>query len=96
VDFRNTIIVFTSNIGTERLSHKGNLGFNDEDMDALRKKEYVLAELKNYLRPEFLNRIDEVVLFNSLRGPELEAIFASIIDEINAGIAIQAFPQSPP
>ncbi len=89
VDFRNTIIVFTSNIGTERLSHKGNLGFADEANSDLQKKEYVLAELKNHLRPEFLNRIDEIVVFNSLRGAELEAIFDKMIDEINESIAIQ-------
>ena len=68
VDFKNTIIIFTSNIGTERLSQKGNLGFADEGEDTRIKKEYVLSELKNHLRPEFLNRIDEINAHLAVQG----------------------------
>ncbi|NPV00173.1 MAG: ATP-dependent Clp protease ATP-binding subunit [Brevinematales bacterium] len=89
VNFRNTIIIFTSNIGTERLSQKSIMGFGDSDADEEKKKEYVLSELKKNLRPEFLNRIDEIVVFNSLDGEILEQIFDKMVHELNETVAVQ-------
>ncbi|OHD54069.1 MAG: hypothetical protein A2Y33_10145 [Spirochaetes bacterium GWF1_51_8] len=97
VNFRNTIIIFTSNIGTERLSQKSIMGFGDSDSEDDKKKEYVLSELKKNLRPEFLNRIDDVVVFNSLEGDILESIFEKMIHELNETVGVQgvAFKVSP-
>lgn len=91
VDFTNAIIIFTSNIGTERLSYKGNLGFADSNNTEQIKKDYVLSELKKHLRPEFLNRIDEIVVFNSLTKKNLETIFDKMINEINTNLAVHGY-----
>src|SRR5207244_2399424 len=73
VDFRNTIIIMTSNVGTEAIRKDARLGFmtaGDEDQARAREydrmKDRVLAELKNIFRPEFLNRIDASVAFQQL------------------------------
>ncbi len=89
VNFRNTIIIFTSNIGTHRLTNKGNLGFGDTAQGKSQKKDAVLDELKSTMRPEFLNRIDEVVLFNSLGGDILDDIFDKMTDDINNNLKVQ-------
>lgn len=73
VDFRNTIIIMTSNIGAEKLTKEaGKIGFKlekearkEEELYA-EKKEEVLSELKEHFRPEFLNRIDQTIVFNAL------------------------------
>ncbi len=81
VDFRNSIIVMTSNIGSELIRKEGNLGFasrSDESKVQLvaydKMKDKVLAELKKTFRPEFLNRIDGVVVFHSLNKEHIRKI----------------------
>ncbi|MDB5819974.1 MAG: clpB, partial [Rhizobacter sp.] len=69
VDFKNTVIVMTSNIGSPII--QGMTGKPYEDI-----KEAVEGELKNYFRPEFLNRIDETVVFHSLDAKNIESIAA--------------------
>lgn len=82
VDFRNTIIVMTSNIGAEKLTEKaGPIGF-DLSSNELKKaedeyaelKEEILDELKEHFRPEFLNRIDKIVVFNALKHESIVEI----------------------
>ena len=68
VDFKNTLIVMTSNIGSEYLASQKD----DEDVDAARP--YVMAELRAKFRPEFLNRIDEIILFHRLTREQMAAI----------------------
>jgi ATP-dependent Clp protease ATP-binding subunit ClpB len=68
VDFRNTLIIMTSNIGAEYL-----VSLKDED-DFETAKSYVLAEVKTRFRPEFLNRIDEIIVFHRLKREEMAAI----------------------
>ncbi|MFM9036224.1 MAG: ATP-dependent Clp protease ATP-binding subunit, partial [Actinomycetota bacterium] len=72
VDFRNTIIIMTSNLGTADL-RKANVGFTkgDEAMNYTRMKDKVMDSLKNHFRPEFLNRIDEVIVFHELAKNEV-------------------------
>ena len=70
VDFKNTIIIMTSNIGSEHI-----LEGKDNSI--------VLKELKNYFKPEFINRIDEIILFNSLNKDILSGIIDKIIGDIN-------------
>jgi ATP-dependent Clp protease ATP-binding subunit ClpB len=67
VDFKNTVIVMTSNIGSPII--QSMVGRDSEDI-----KDAVTAELKNYFRPEFLNRIDETVVFHALDAQHIEAI----------------------
>ena len=81
VDFRNSIIVMTSNIGAELIRKRSTIGFaasSDEakaqQVDYERMKEKLLAELKKSFRPEFLNRIDNVVVFHSLTRENIRAI----------------------
>ncbi|RMG78286.1 MAG: ATP-dependent Clp protease ATP-binding subunit, partial [Bacteroidetes bacterium] len=95
VNFRNTIIIFTSNIGTRNLTQKGSLGFSDVKQAMDMKREAVMDELKSTMRPEFLNRIDEIVVFNSLEGKVLESIFDKMISDINDNLAVQSIRFKP-
>lgn len=91
VDFRNTIVVMTSNIGAEKLTEKaGPIGFDlrrnelkkaEDEYEVL--KEEILAELKDYFRPEFLNRIDKVLVFNALNHEHIKAIVALHIGRLS-------------
>ena len=90
VDFRNTVIIMTSNVGAESLRNDKRMGFNraiDEAQDYSRMKDTVLEKLKNTFRPEFLNRIDEVIVFQSLSEAELEEIVGLLLKEVDARIA---------
>ena len=75
VDFRNTVLIMTSNLGTQDL-RKANLGFTkvDEAVTYERMKEKVTDALKAHFRPEFLNRIDDVIVFHELSQPEVRKI----------------------
>ena len=75
VDFRNTVLIMTSNLGTADL-RKANLGFTkaDEAVSYERMKEKVTDALKQHFRPEFLNRIDDVIVFHELSQPEVRQI----------------------
>src|SRR6056300_7880 len=72
VDFRNTVLIMTSNLGTQDL-RKANVGFTSDDsaMSYERMKEKVNESLKNHFRPEFLNRIDETIVFHELSRTEV-------------------------
>ncbi len=73
-DFRNTVVVLTSNVGAQKLVSKSPpLGFAGGSSDD-RRKEAVMAELKGRFKPEFLNRLDEVILFDRLERRDLERI----------------------
>ncbi len=90
IDFKNTVIIMTSNIGATKITGKSrkSLGFTDGDsasdertFDAI--KEEVLGDLKQAFRPEFLNRIDDIIVFNRLSESEIECIAANML----AGVA---------
>ena len=69
VNFKNTIIIMTSNAGAQRIVDPKNLGFatkSDENKDYLKMKDSVMEEVKRMFKPEFINRIDEIVVFHSL------------------------------
>ncbi|RGI29758.1 ATP-dependent Clp protease ATP-binding subunit [Melissococcus sp. OM08-11BH] len=76
VDFKNTIIIMTSNIGATSLRDEKTVGFGvaDETKDYKAMKSRILEELKKSFRPEFLNRVDEVVVFHSLNKQQLHDI----------------------
>jgi len=84
VDFRNTVLIMTSNLGTEYVRKGGTLGFlqpnaNDEDRESQAKIE---KALKGTFRPEFINRIDEIILFSPLTIEEMEFIVDLQLKEI--------------
>ena len=76
VDFRNTILIMTSNIGATQIREEKNVGFNATDItrDHRKMQKRILEELKKAFRPEFLNRIDETVVFRSLDEGEIHQI----------------------
>jgi ATP-dependent Clp protease ATP-binding subunit ClpC len=78
VDFRNTVIIMTSNVGANLIERSGAFGFQisqDEERDNYQKmKDRVLDELKRTFRPEFLNRIDEVIVFHALTREQIKDI----------------------
>ncbi|MFO7548437.1 MAG: AAA family ATPase, partial [Acidimicrobiia bacterium] len=75
VDFKNTVIIMTSNLGTRDLRKK-SIGFQADDDQATydKMREKVMEELKRYFRPEFLNRIDEIIVFHELTLDEVKLI----------------------
>ena len=82
VDFKNTVIIMTSNVGARLLTEKQNaLGFtgNAEKADE-NVKELVLGELKNTFRPEFLNRVDDIIVFNKLTTDEIKEIAVKMLE----------------
>ena len=85
VDFRNTLIIMTNNLGTRHLATKGHMGFREKGGDADQKSAELLIqmELKREFSPEFINRIDEVIIFNPLTENELRAICQLLIDDVN-------------
>jgi ATP-dependent Clp protease ATP-binding subunit ClpC len=93
VDFRNTVIIMTSNIGSEFLASRGGpIGFAAPnaadglgDDKALRDR--VMGRLREAMRPEFINRIDEIVLFTKLDRPELRQIVALLLDSTRSRLA---------
>lgn len=77
VNFKNTIIVMTSNVGSQTIKASSNLGFRMGDDDGVDREAYqqkVRDALKNHFRPEFLNRIDDIVVFDPLTQKDIEAI----------------------
>jgi ATP-dependent Clp protease ATP-binding subunit ClpC len=84
VDFRNTILIMTSNVGAEALKKNKYVGFNIQDGEQKFKdmKGKVLEELKKAFRPEFLNRIDEIIVFHSLEKDQLKQIVSLLTDQL--------------
>jgi len=88
VDFRNTLIIMTSNLGTRHLATKGHMGFREKGGDADQKsaEQLIHTELKREFSPEFINRIDEVIIFNPLTEKELREINQLLIDDVNLAL----------
>ena len=85
VDFRNTVVIMTSNLGTEYISRGGTLGFladsNDDEEKAAHEK--IEKALKKTFKPEFLNRIDEIIIFSPLTREQMEKIVMLQMKEIH-------------
>ena len=92
VDFKNTILIMTSNIGARHLQKKQGLGFQSEREDIVSDKmeELVKQEVKKTFNPEFLNRLDEVILFQSLSDADLIQIVELLVQQLNANLAQKA------
>ncbi|GAA1308796.1 ATP-dependent Clp protease ATP-binding subunit [Pseudonocardia xinjiangensis] len=90
VDFKNTVIIFTSNLGTQDISKAVGLGFaqgNDEVSNYERMKNKVNDELKKHFRPEFLNRIDDIVVFHQLTEEQIITMVDLMITRVEAALA---------
>ena len=103
VDFKNTILIMTSNVGAGKLSKAGRLGFGVDDSaihsDYERMKEIMLGELKRTFRPEFLNRVDEIILFHSLEKEQtleiVKLMLKSVIQRLSErGITLSVTPEA--
>jgi len=84
VDFRNTIVIMTSNVGAEILRQKGSLGFASQDKEVTYQdmKQRLLDEIKKTFKPEFLNRLDDIIVFQSLTKEDLQHIVNLEIHEV--------------
>ena len=103
VDFRNTILIMTSNVGASEMNAAKALGFTSKPesaSDEEARRERMMAALKSTFRPEFLNRIDDIIIFNSLKEADIEKIaslmLADVQKRINAlNISIEFDPSVP-
>jgi len=102
VDFKNAIIIMTSNIGARDIIKGKNIGFSMQEAGAMpyeTLKERVTGELKKMFRPEFLNRVDEVIVFHDLVAEEIEAIVDIMISRLRdqlfaQGLGISLSPEA--
>ncbi len=91
VDFKNTIIIMTSNIGAKHLMKREGLGFQSSKDEIVLEKmqEMVMGEVKRTFNPEFLNRLDEVIVFTSLSDSDLMQIMDLLVQGLNKNLGAQ-------
>ena len=93
VNFKNTVIIMTSNLGARHITDKKSLGFvnteNDKEYEELKKE--VIKELKHELRPEFINRIDEIIVFHKLNKQDIENIAQIMLKQVEARLQKQKY-----
>ena len=103
VSFKNTVIIMTSNVGARHIGEQKNLGFSGGERSAKneneRIKKEVMGELKQTFKPEFLNRVDEIIVFHKLGQPEIRQIAANLLDQVarrlkKMGITISFAPEA--
>ena len=92
VDFKNTVIIMTSNVGARLITDKQNnsLGFSTEEEKEKsfeKIKDDVMGELKKMFRPEFLNRVDDIIVFNKLTPEDIEKIAFNMLDNLKNRLA---------
>ena len=88
IDFKNTIIIMTSNLGARHLEKRTHLGFSAPNKEGVPTKveDMVMGEVKRAFNPEFLNRLDEVILFTSLTDDDLLKIIHLMVEQINLNL----------
>ena len=88
IDFKNAIIIMTSNIGARYLVDRSQMGFSTKQDESQEKvEELIMAEVKKLFNPEFLNRLDEVILFESLTEENLREIVELLLGQVNENVA---------
>ena len=93
VDFKNCVVIMTSNLGADRITGQngGTLGFSGTERDGMlsydKIRDSVMGELKRALRPEFLNRVDEVIVFRQLTKPDIREIARRLLETLSARTA---------
>jgi ATP-dependent Clp protease ATP-binding subunit ClpC len=85
VNFKNAIIIMTSNIGARFIQKKASMGFQSPDASEVSKSvsDMVLSEVKRTFNPEFINRIDEIIVFDALADDDLRRILNLLVDQLN-------------
>jgi ATP-dependent Clp protease ATP-binding subunit ClpC len=90
VDFRNAIIIMTSNVGADTIKHGPNLGFTFQQDEAVKEKQQyaemrkaLMEQLKRQFRPEFINRVDSIIVFRQLSQADIRQIVDIILAEVN-------------
>jgi ATP-dependent Clp protease ATP-binding subunit ClpC len=99
VDFRNTIIVMTSNIGAKKLTQQAaKIGFKvddeaakTEELEYAARRDEVIGELKEHMRPEFLNRIDHIIVFNALTQIHIQKIVKIHLEDLKTRLKAQGY-----
>ncbi len=92
VSFKNTVVIMTSNVGARLITDKAkSLGFDTTEAKADNVKETVLSELKKVFRPEFLNRVDDIIVFNKLTKDEVKKIAGLMIDALGKRLKALGF-----
>lgn len=88
VDFRNTVIIMTSNVGAETIKHSSAIGFLRDSSDTRHEdmRDRLMEEVKRTFRPEFINRIDDIIVFHSLSQEHLEQIVTLMLNEVTGRI----------
>jgi ATP-dependent Clp protease ATP-binding subunit ClpC len=88
VNFKNTIIIMTSNIGARFIQKKSSLGFQSAETSAIEKSvsDMVLGEVKRTFNPEFINRIDELIVFEALTDDDLRRIMGLLVTQLNENL----------
>lgn len=88
VDFRNTVIIMTSNVGADVIKRQGTIGFRKESEDTAYRdmKERLMDEVKHTFRPEFINRVDEIIVFHELSEDHLSEIVGIMLEEVEERI----------
>ena len=92
VDFRNTVVIMTSNLGARQITERKSLGFsaseeNDEERGYEEIKADVMGEVKKAFRPEFLNRVDEIIVFHQLTNANIREIAGKMLNQLSARLA---------
>ncbi|PYJ09949.1 MAG: NDP-hexose 4-ketoreductase [Verrucomicrobia bacterium] len=91
IDFRNTIIIMTSNVGADLIRRQTTMGFgapkDSQDYDSMREK--ILEETKRAFKPEFLNRLDEIIVFRTLSKPDLLQIVDLEVDKVKRRLKLK-------
>jgi len=86
VDFRNAVLIMTSNVGSEMITDRGTLGFSDNNVDSEESykemKDRVIGEVRKVFRPEFLNRLDDAIVFHQLTRDQVLEIANLMINEL--------------
>ena len=83
IDFRNTLIIMTSNVGAALLANRGVLGFGDDAQQQKKTADQLLEQARKTFRPEFINRLDGIVVFDRLSDESLEKIMAIELNKVN-------------
>ena len=88
VDFKNTVIIMTSNVGARLIVDKQqSLGFTQSESENTNIKETVIGELKKVFRPEFLNRVDDIIVFNKLKKDEIKLIAKKMLSNLSQRVS---------
>jgi ATP-dependent Clp protease ATP-binding subunit ClpC len=88
VDFKNTILIMTSNIGARFIEKKGRMGFASGEAGETERttNEMVMGEVKRTFNPEFLNRVDEIIIFDALTDQDLVKITRLLVGQLNQNL----------